>query len=102
MPKGQRKSSQYRNTTQKEMIFELWHTMVGDTKDEGFINEMKAFKKDTQDRFDRLEKDIRHTKAEVTPVVNVVSNWRVVTAFVVMFVGLVSTIVYITVSVTGG
>lgn len=97
-----KKNSRYKNTTQKEMVYELWNTMVGNTKEQGFIDEMKAFKVDTQDRLNRLDEKIHDTKKEVTPVINIVSNWRIVTAFVIMFIGLISSIVYITISLTGG
>lgn len=94
-------SSRYKHTTQKQMVYELWDTLVGKTDKEGFIHEMRSFKENTEKTLDKLDKKIHETRKDVAPIVSMFSNWRVVTGFIIGFIGLISMIVYIIVHLGG-
>ncbi len=91
----QNKPARYRHTTQKEMIYELWETMVGGTEKEGFIHEMRAFKRDTECKLEKLDRKIHDTKNDVKPIITIFSSWKMIAGFISGFIGLIAAIVYI-------
>ena len=88
------------NISQKQMVFELWDTMVGNTRNRGFIDEMRSFRKETEDRLDRFEHKLYETKNDINPIVKVITSWKMITAFFITFLGLLSTIVYIIIQIS--
>jgi len=77
------------------MLRELYNEMIGSPGKVGFFEDMRSFKRDTEQELVKLHNRVDHIKEDTEPVVEFYRSWKFVIGFIIGASSFVGTLFYL-------